>query len=317
MTLHTPIESPLPETISSQRELPNLPNIFNTAPFLITPVEGTKRFFDKNGILSVSYFNFLLKQTEKTFIEYVFTVNSLSDMRHAISQMNNDLPTKAVFKSVIYDRQTIKNMYNSTLSQLNVSEIMNMNTLANYNEARYIKTRFVLFDKPHKEYNSRQILKALESFSRELAGVVHSDNVEQTIITLYNYIFDNFKYNASSYLNMLVGNLGNGEMACNGISRLTFETLNRLGIQSEIRQGYSHFWNVVLIGDSEITFDVTSDILINKRFLTLGNGSKEHVFNTLKYINIYNAAYDHKSYMPVAPYKFSSQQLMGKKSLAK
>ena len=98
---------------------------------------------------------------------------------------------------------------------------------------------------------------------------------------------------------MMVGNLGNGELACNGFSYLVDKMLEEAGIKSYIRAGYSHYWNVLTLSDGrELTFDVTSDIVLKEYKATLGLSTKEHI-NKVSSIGFYSAEYYSSKYHDV------------------
>ena len=81
----------------------------------------------------------------------------------------------------------------------------------------------------------------------------------------------------------------------------------QLGLKNELRQGISHFWNVIYLGKEEITFDVTTDILLNKKYLTLGNSSIQHIKNT-ESVGFYSADFYHYVYKIVNEYKFKKSR---------
>lgn len=266
-----------------------------------------KQFIDKKGMLKLSYFNYLLNcipNSEKSNME--ISINTRTDMYKAIQAINDELPTNVTFCSSKLSQIKIKKLYYEVLDSFSGSRLSNLNTLANYT-GLMIRPKFRLIDSSHKSKNARDIKNVVEAFIKILAECIKDNDLEQVIINLYSYIFENIKYNASSYQEMLIGNLGSGELACNGISRLVFETLNKMGIQTEIRKGLSHFWNVIFLDDREITFDVTTDILLNKKYLTLGNSTLQHIQNTSQ-INFYSADFDSCTYDNVKEYKFNHAQ---------
>ena len=98
---------------------------------------------------------------------------------------------------------------------------------------------------------------------------------------------------------MQVGNLGEGALACNGLSYLADKMFEEAGIASYIRAGQSHYWNVLTLSDGrEVTFDVTSDIVLNEYKATLGLSTKEHVEKVAE-IGFYSAEYYASKYHDV------------------
>lgn len=270
----------------------------------LTPNVFAEQFIDDKGYLKLSYYNFLLEETAgESAYKLIFSIDSLTDMRRAIEQINEQLPLRVEFKSLKYNHKALKRLYNDALAFYTGSKLHNFNTLANYRE-NLLFSKFILVDRSHAKYTARQIEGALNDFTNTLAENIRHDSQEQSTLNLYDYIYEHFQYNATSYQNMIVGNLGNGELACNGFSRLAHETLHKLGIKSEIRQGYSHFWNVVYLNGKQTTFDVTTDIVLKNRYLTLGNSTIQHQTNTSR-INFYSADYPTQVYDTVASHSFA------------
>lgn len=255
-------------------------------------------------IIKPTYFDYLLETSSETKqLKIAFQINSEMDMYNAVQRIEDELPAKIIFNSTKYSQLDIKKIYREIVKSFtDCSILINFNTLANYKEQMIFK-RFLLVDNAHKSKSARAVMDALDGFTNVFAESIKDTDFEQVILNLYHYIFTNIKYNASSFQEMIIGNLGSGKLACNGISRLVFETLNKLGIQTEIRKGLSHYWNIISFENKEITFDVTSDLLLNKKFLTLGNSSRQHLQNT-SMINLYNVAFESSAYNVIKEYEF-------------
>lgn len=222
-------------------------------------------FVDKKGKITLSYFDYLLNSLPRSKeIKLVLSINNHSDMYNAIQRINDELPSKVFFNSKFVTQHTIKKWFNEIMGTYTGFENYNLQTLANYN-AKMVRTRFILIDCSHHNNSAREIKRAVDLYISALAKCINDQNDEHVIINLYQFIFENIDYNASSHQKMRIGNLGSGEMACNGISRLVYEALNRLGIKTEIRRGLSHFWNVIYLKGKEITFDITTDILLSNK----------------------------------------------------
>lgn len=273
----------------------------------IEQLKVTSEFLDENGQLKLDYFNYLLEQESKAIVpeKKTYQINTTQAMYEAIRDINNSLPSQVEFASKYFDNKMLKQLYSQALAAYSAETLNNINTLANYSE-RMIARKFMLVDITNQEYTANQINVALDKFTTALADTVRDENKEQSLINLYDYVFENFEYNANSFSTMLVGNLGNATMACNGFSKLMDVTLEKLEITSEIRLGYSHYWNVVTIDEKEITVDVTTDILLNNRGLTLGNSTEEHINNTSN-IGFYSAEFEKHRYEKVLAYKFENQ----------
>ena len=279
--------------------------VTDVSDYEIDKLSQSNDFLDVNGQLKLDYFNYLLEQESKAVIpeKKTYEINTIYAMYDAVIDINNTLPSNVEFASKYFDKKMLKQLYSQAMSAYSVETLNNINTLINYSE-RMIGRKFMLVDITNEDYTAKQIKVALDKFTTALADNVRDENEEQSLINLYDYVFENFEYKADSFSTMLVGNLGNATMACNGFSKLMDETLEKLEIPSEIRLGYSHYWNVVTLDDKEITVDVTTDILLNKWGFTLGNSTEEHINNTSN-IGFYSAEFDKYRYEKVIAYEFN------------
>lgn len=255
--------------------------------------------FIVNNNLSVEYFNYLLEKAmeEEKKQTLIITIDTTPDMYEAVKQIYATLPNAVEFHSAYFRKDQLLSLYNDATAAYSVHSIENYFNLASYKVNRN-SPNLKLIDNSSKKYSANVINVALEEYTNILAQLLKGESENESLSNLYNYIFDNFTYTASGTHTMYVGNIGQGAMACNGISRLANEVLNKMGIQSEIRHGTSHFWNVVYLEgeDGELiptTFDVTSDIVLEKRYKTLGNSTSEHIINTSN-IGFYTAKYNYK-----------------------
>lgn len=227
-------------------------------------------------------------------------INSHQDMHEFTTKMLKDLPRTVHMTSPYFNKNELKTMYEEAMS-LKVEELTpTKHGLANYS----IKTtnQVVITDTSNKNYNAATIQKAVDMYVKDLVPLLKGATEIETIQNVYDFMFENFDYTANNYRDMLVGNLGSGEMACNGFSYLADQLFEEAGITSYIRAGNSHYWNVLTLADgSEVTFDVTTDIVIDKYKATLGASTKQHIekastigFYSAEYLNgKYHEVYEH------------------------
>lgn len=263
-----------------------------------------------------AYFDKLLEKykNEIDFEEKVYTANSYHDLFTIIQDVEETLPDKFEIQSKYMTVKQLREEYDKAMALFVADSIMNHHTLVSYK--RVPDNKKLVFDQMSNEkgYSARHISAALDEFTDFLANELKVDekmenHLEQSILNVYDFIFDNYAYKARGIAYMQVGNLSSGEMACNGFSRLAYEVLNKMGIATEIRGGYSHFWNVITLDDQQqITFDVTTDILLKEKGKTLGNDTSTHIKNTAP-VGIYSAEYREWQYKEVANYDFVVNKL--------
>lgn len=255
-------------------------------------------YIDQKGNVKLSYFNVLLDKEElREQLVLKYEVNELKDFEKIFSDLEELLPDKIEVTSEKLTVKEIKQLYYQFGDNSDIKKVQNYKTLSIYKVSNNNKT-FVLIDNTNKNKSAYEIYSTYYKFVKIVAADLKGETEKESLENVYNYIFDNFKYNASSVSEMLVGNLGAGEMACNGFSRLVNDLLNEIGIKSEIREGYSHFWNTINIDGIETTVDVTTDIVKKKRYLTFGNDTKTHIQNAQS-IGFYDAQFDTSKYKPV------------------
>lgn len=229
-------------------------------------------------------------------------INSDEDMDDFVNELYKELPYEVIVKSKRFDRLQLKKMYEESKNQLSEDITPEMHGLATYkvlNNSNSIR----VIDISNKNYNAATIKKAYEAYTTDLAKYLKDEDELRSILNVYNYIFNNFKYNANGFQYMTVGNIGNGELACNGISYLTDTLLEKVGIKSKIRGGYSHYWNVATLSNGqEITVDITSDIVLEDYLETFGSSTQEHIKKTST-IAYFSAEYSTGKYHEVSGYK--------------
>jgi len=268
-----------------------------TAEAKSTNVE-VANYVDQAGGIKLSYFNALLEneqQREQMILKY--EVNSLLDFEKIFSDLEELLPDRIEITSSTLSIKEIKKLYYEFGDSSDVKTFKNYKTLSSYKISNDNKT-FILSDATHERNSAYEILSGYTKFIKVVAADLKAKTDVESLKNVYNYVFDNFEYNANGVSEMLVGNLGTGEMACNGFSRLVNDLLIEMGMKSEIREGYSHFWNTVVIDGKETTVDVTTDIIKKKRYLTFGNDTKMHIENATS-IGFYDAQYDTGKYNAV------------------
>ena len=229
-------------------------------------------------------------------------IESESDMSQFVSRLFTELPTSVTLVSNKYTPKELRDMWYKAEESVLADDIPEVYGLAYYRSKQIGKT-LRLRDETHKQYRAIQVKLGVEGFVKELAPTLKRKTDIETIRAISDYLYSNFRYDASNIPNMRVGNLGASALACNGLSYLADKLLEANGLTSEIRGGESHYWNIVTLKDGQqITFDVTSDIVLKEKFLTLGLSTKDHI-DTVARINFYSAKYDETKYKPVTEYK--------------
>lgn len=265
-------------------------------------------YTDQKGNIKLSYFNALLDKEEiREQLVLKYDVNDLNDFEKIFNDLEELLPDKIEVTSKKLSVKEIKQLYYQYGDSSDIKKYQNYKTLSAYKVLNNNKA-FVLIDNTNRENSAYEIYSSYNKFVKIVAADLKGETQKESLKNVYNYVFENFKYNAKSVSEMLVGNLGSGEMACNGFSRLINDLLNEMGIKSEIREGYSHFWNTITIDGTETTVDVTTDIVKKKRYLTLGNDTKTHIQNAQS-IGFYDAQYDTGKYKTVDFVDFESSNM--------
>lgn len=251
--------------------------------------------------LKPSDFPKYISKTNKTVSSVKIHIESEEAMKKFIKSLYTELPTTTTLFSKRYTPKDLKTMWYDIESSILADELPELNGLAYYKPKQIGKTlRFT--DETHKQYSALQVREGVDAFVKELAPTLKRKTDIETIRAISDYMYTNFKYDASSIQRMRVGNLGESALACNGLSYLADKLLESSGFKSEIRGGESHFWNIITLKDSQkVTFDVTSDIMLKTKYATLGLSSSDHI-SKVAVINIYTAKYDETKYSTVQGY---------------
>lgn len=249
-------------------------------------------------ILKPSAFKLYLERYKMKNEILEIKINSPKEMREFISKLFSTLPHTVYVSSDKYQPQQLKKLYQNSLSLIVADTTPTKHGLADYSTRT--TNRLILTDITNKDYNAATIKKAVDMYAKDLVEVLKGKTEKETIDNIYDFMFRNFKYTASSWQSMVVGNLAKGEMACNGFSYLADRLFEEANIPSFIRAGNSHFWNVLTLKDgSEVTFDVTTDIVLNKYKATLGTSTEAHIAKAGS-IGFYSAIYPKGKYHKVA-----------------
>lgn len=249
--------------------------------------------------LKPSDFSKFVNKTSKPTPSINAHIESKDDMLNFIETLYTELPSTATIVSKNFTPKDLKTLWYDVESGILANDLPELNGLAYYKPKQIGKTiRFT--DETHKQYSALQVREGVELFVKELAPSLKRKTDIETIMAISDYIYTNFKYDSSSIQRMRVGNMGNSSLACNGISYLAEKLLEASGFNSEIRVGESHFWNIITLKDGQkVTFDSTSDIVLKKKFLTLGLSTKDHI-NAIGGIGFYSAKFDESKYKPVS-----------------
>lgn len=204
-------------------------------------------------------------------------INTEQDMHDLLQRIYQELPQEVIVKSKYFNQKQLKSMYNASESLLVADINPNTKGLANYS-VKQVGRHLQVTDNSNDNYSAYVIKEASDAFVKDLVPTLKGESEFETINNIYDWMFNNFEYTATSYKNMLVGNMYTGKMACNGFSYLADALFEEAGIKSTIRSGTSHFWNVLTLEDGrEATFDVTTDIVLDQYKRTLGMSTQEHI----------------------------------------
>ncbi|MBG9693219.1 hypothetical protein ABD91_20990 [Lysinibacillus sphaericus] len=229
-------------------------------------------------------------------------IDTEQDMSAFVQCIYQDLPQEVIVKSKHFTSEQLKSMYDASESRLVADINPNTKGLANYS-VKQIGKNLRVSDISNDYYSAYVIKKASDAFVKDLVPTLKGENELETINNVYDWMYNNFKYTANSYKNMLVGNMYTGKLACNGFSYLADALFEEAGIKSTIRSGTSHFWNVLTLEDGqEATFDVTTDIVLKHYKKTLGTSTKEHIA-AASGIGFYSAEFTTGYYHEVKSYE--------------
>ncbi|MEX3625435.1 transglutaminase domain-containing protein [Viridibacillus arvi] len=171
------------------------------------------------------------------------TVKNYEDYKMAMGKLYTELPRTMTIKTTVNENQM--NVFSETFNnEVLVGQLPNYKLLAIYYMEK-VGHHYIYTDNSHAKFSAKQIETYINTFADRFAYSINDLSASEKFNTIYNYVYQNFKYNATGYQYMLVGNAYKYEMACNGFSRLMYEMLNAAGIKTRIVQGEDHFYNLV------------------------------------------------------------------------
>lgn len=226
-------------------------------------------------------------QKEKTVVEY--EVSTAAEFEKVLEEVFTDLPNRVKVKTKLSRKElnTIKDEWESKVS---TKDFPNVRTLANYSITK-MGTLAILDDTSNKNFTAKQIETGLSAFSKLFAAEIKDLSETEKLDVIYDYIYDNIRYEAKGYLTMYVGNAFSGKIACNGYSHLFYALAKASGIDAEIVFGGDHFWNKVTLSNGDVlNVDITTDDLLKKHKYTYGSSPEEHI-QKVKETNMYSVAY--------------------------
>ena len=291
----------VPIFVASSLLIPTTTNAYNTDVESVIIKEQNLKPSDFTSILYT-------QTSPRTYSSKSFTVNSLQDLVSAMREIDRELYSYAFFKSDVMTTKELKDFYKKY--QSNIPGLINMNTLANYS-VEGGNLLFVFKDNTDRSqlFSAKQYREAFNIFVDKLMEEVKGETDEETILNLYNWIYENYSYEASSGSSMRVSNLAKGKMACNGFSRLVAEVLHKLDIPVRIVRGNYHFWNLATIDGTTTTIDITTDIVLRKKYYTLGKSTLEHREKTGS-VGFYDASFNGNNLTQAKDFNFAVSRLM-------
>lgn len=261
----------------------------------------------KDYISSPEAFNFYLIKNKQKDENLKVEINTDYDMVQFVQKLYKDLPTKVEITSKMFSAEELYYSYDKATNLFNDGTPVK-GGVTNYYAHEVGKT-LLIEDRTNIQYknqnfNVKTIKLAADEMSKDLAEHIKGSTEKESILNYYDYIYNNFKYNAQGRSKMLVGNFANGEMACNGFSYMTKLVFDNLEMPTQTRMGYSHYWNIITLSTGEkVTFDITTDIVLDKYKATLGKNTQEHI-DISKEINFFNADFPSGKYEYVKDVSF-------------
>lgn len=224
-------------------------------------------------------------------------VKNKEELKEELLTIYKDLPDKVYIQGVKI--QEVNEVLDEITEKVHPKDSINIMTLANYNVSKS-GNRILLSDNANNFYSAKKIEAGVKQFSKEFASKLEGLDDFEKLNVIYNYIFENFKYNAQGIRFMMVGNSYTGEFACNGYSRLFYELASASALNAEIVKGLDHFWNRVTINGEIINVDITTDDYLNKKFYTLGSLPDEHIKKTSE-TEFYSSEFHKSLYSEIKP----------------
>lgn len=225
-------------------------------------------------------------------------ISSISNFISVVEEAYETLPDR-INLSTNLSYEVLDEEFSTWYSNTHPLESINLHTLANYS-LKKTGNSIYLEDTTHKSYSALDISVGLKDFSSIFSSTLTDLSDVEKFNIIYDFVYDNFTYNARGYSFMKVGNMGTGSFACNGYSRLVYDLLNASGIETSIILGEDHIWNRVFIEDfGEFDVDITSDAYLKDKYVTLGTSSSRHS-DILNRISFYGSKFNQSKYTHVS-----------------
>lgn len=204
-------------------------------------------------------------------------VHTKEDFFKLMDKIYTELPSKVMLKTAITKEEI--NKWHSEYEEIRTpSEINNLHTLASYTVKKKFGKVITITDESNPKYTAKQIEKGTKRFAKEFANKLNGLNNEQKIKVIYEFVYAQYKYDASSYSNMLIGNAYNKKLACNGFSRLFYELAIASNIDAKLIESDDHFYNHVKMANDEwIIMDLTTDILLKRKYGAIGLSQDDYL----------------------------------------
>lgn len=204
-------------------------------------------------------------------------VNTKKEFFELMDKVYTELPSKVTLKSTITKEEV--NKWSSEYEEIRTpSEINNLHTLASYKVKKQFGKVITITDESNPKYRAKQIEKGTKKFAQEFASKLNDLNYGQKIMVIYEFIYTQYKYDATSYSNMLIGNAYNKKLACNGFSRLFYELAISSGVDAKLIESDDHFYNHVKMANGEwIVMDLTTDILLKRKYGAIGLSQEDYL----------------------------------------
>lgn len=221
---------------------------------------------------------FIQKSSKEIESRIVWNINTKDDYFRLLDKIFTELPSKVSIISSL-SKEDADSWYSEYQLMTIPSRMNNVQTLASYSiTKKRLGKLIVLTDKSNKKYSAKQIEDGVKAYAKEFATQIEGLNTEQKINVIYDFIYSQYQYKASSYSEMLVGNAYTKQLACNGFSRLFYELAVASGVNAKLIEADDHFYNHVETSSGQwVILDVTTDIILKTKHGATGLSKEDYL----------------------------------------
>ena len=182
----------------------------------------------KKNIIPPSYFKELLKSADVQPVTLKFIVLQEKDFAEILVEINSKMPDKVEITSPTFTQKQLYEMYGKAEREGDIDTIPNFKNLFTYSKEKLWK-KLILVDDIMDNVGVRKAYATYETYVDILSKGLKGKTESESLLNIYEYVYYNFVYTASDRRKMYLPNIGNGALACNGLSRLMNDLLNHAG----------------------------------------------------------------------------------------